>query len=163
MCAVQSCHVPFFCSCLFPMIVHLRCWAHLLPEQMGRQTNRCEIVINISNLTVGVKHSIGPRTTFFPNLHSVDEERLECLPILQHQYHDFPTSYLKQTALDSWDNIYFGLPYLSQESMVLSQLQLAYLYYLELSLTVLQNYRIVAFANLWLTSLKYQKVEKQQQ
>ena len=37
---------------------------------------------------------------------------------------------------------YFGLPYLSQESMVLSQLQLAYLYYLELPLTVLQNYRI---------------------
>ena len=22
---VQSCHVPFFCSCLFPMIVHFRC------------------------------------------------------------------------------------------------------------------------------------------
>ena len=25
MCAVQSCHVPFFCSCLFPMIMHLHC------------------------------------------------------------------------------------------------------------------------------------------
>ena len=47
--------------------------------------------------------------------------------------------------------------------MVLSQLQLAYLYYLELSLTVLQNYRITAFVNLLLTPLKYQKVEKQQQ
>ena len=23
---------PFFCSCFFPMIVHLRCWAHLLLE-----------------------------------------------------------------------------------------------------------------------------------
>ena len=45
-------------------------------------------------------------------------------------------------------NICFGLPYLSQESMVLSQLQLAYLYHIELSLTVLQNYRITAFANL---------------
>ena len=33
-----------------------------------------------------------------------------------------PTSHLKQAALDSWDNIYFGLPSLSQESMVLSQL-----------------------------------------
>ena len=128
-----------------------------------QETNRCEIVINISNLTVGVKHSIGPRTTFFPNLHSVDEERLECLPILQHQYHDFPTSYLKQTALDSWDNIYFGLPYLSQASMVLSQLQFAYLYYLELSFAILQNCRITAFVNLWLIPLKYQKVEKQQQ
>ena len=32
MCAVQSCHVPFFCSCLFPMIMHLHCWAHLLLE-----------------------------------------------------------------------------------------------------------------------------------
>ena len=26
------CHVPFFCRCLFPMIVHLRCWAHVLLE-----------------------------------------------------------------------------------------------------------------------------------
>ena len=55
---------------------------------------------NISSLTVGVKHSIGLRTTFSPNLHSVEEETLECFPILQHQYHDFPTSYLKQTAWD---------------------------------------------------------------
>ena len=66
-------------------------------------------------------------------------------------------------ALDSWDNVYFGLPYLSQDSMVLSQPQLAYLYYLEISLTVLQNYRITAFVNLWITPLKYQKVKKQQQ
>ena len=82
-----------------------------------------------------------------------------------HWYYDLPTSYLKQVALDSWDNIYFGLPYLSQESMVLSQLQFAfaYFYYLELSYAVLQNYRITAFVNLWLTPLKYQKVEKQQQ
>ena len=45
-------------------------------------------------------------------------------------------------------NIYFGLPYLSLESMSLSQLQLACLCYLELCLTVLQNYRITAFVNL---------------
>ena len=45
---------------------------------------------------------------------------------------------IQQAALDSRDNIYFGLSYLSQESIVFSQLQLAYLYYLELSLTVLQ-------------------------
>ena len=30
-------------------------------------------------------------------------------------YHDFLTSYLKQMAFDSGGNIYFGLPYLSQE------------------------------------------------
>ena len=52
------------------------------------------------------------------------------------------------TLISRLYNIYFGLPYLSQESMVLSQLQLAYLYYLELSLTVSQNYRITAFENL---------------
>ena len=50
-----------------------------------------------------------------------------------------------------------GLPHLSQESMVLSQLQLTYLSYLELPLTVLQSYRITAFP------LKHQKVEQQQQ
>ena len=53
-------------------------------------------------------------------------------------YYDFPNSYLKQAAFDTWENTYFGLPYLSQGSMVLSQLKLAYVYYLELSLTVLQ-------------------------
>ena len=65
------------------------------------------------------------------------------------------TSYLKQMALDS--------SYLSQESMVLSRQQLAYLYYLEISLTVLQNNKITAFVNLQLTPLKCQKVEKKQQ
>ena len=47
--------------------------------------------------------------------------------------------------------------------MALSQLQLAYLYCLELSLTVLQNYRIAAFVFLRSTPFKKQKVEKQQQ
>ena len=46
--------------------------------------------------------------------------------------------------------------------MVFSQLQLAYLYYIELSLTVLENYRITAFVNLWLSLMKQQKVENQQ-
>ena len=59
-------------------------------------------------------------------------------------------------ASDSWDNI-------SQESMILSRQQLAYLYYLETSHTVLQNYRITAFVNLQLTPLKCQKVKKQQE
>ena len=67
-------------------------------------------------------------------------------------------------ALNSWDNIYFGLPYLSQESIVLSQLQLVSLLILSWAFSYnLTNYRITAFVNLWLTPLKYQKVEKQQQ
>ena len=45
-------------------------------------------------------------------------------------------------ALDSWDNICFALPYLSQASMVFSRPQLAYWYYLEISPTALQNCRI---------------------
>ena len=57
------------------------------------------------------------------------------------------TSYLKQTVLDSSDNIYFDLSYVFQESMILSQLQLTYLYCLQLSLTSLQNYGITAFMN----------------
>ena len=66
-------------------------------------------------------------------------------------------------ALDSLDNIYFGLPCLSQESMVISRPQLAYVYYFEISLKVLQNYRITAFVNLRLTPLTCQKVIKKQQ
>ena len=65
-------------------------------------------------------------------------------------------------ALDILDNILVFLIF-SQESMVLCQLQLAYLYYLELSLTVLQSDRITACVNLWLSPLKHQKVEKQEQ
>ena len=44
--------------------------------------------------------------------------------------------------------------------MVLSQLPLAYL---DLSLTISQNYRITALVNLRLRILKHQKVGKQQQ
>ena len=51
--------------------------------------------------------------------------------------------------------------------MVLSQPQLAYLYYLHIALTVLQSYKTtelhIAFVNPRLTPLKYQKVKKQQQ
>ena len=63
--------------------------------------NRFEILINISTLAVGVKYSIGHRTMFSLNLHSVEEETLESLSILQHKYLDFPTTCLKQAALDS--------------------------------------------------------------
>ena len=129
---------------------------------MDWQTNKCEIVINMSNLTVGVKYSIGLRTMFSPNLYSVS--RGGNFGMFAHSttfISWFSHIISKQAAWDSWNNIYFGFPNLSQESMVLSQLQLAYLYYLEPSLTVFQNYRITAFVNLWLTILKYQKVEKQ--
>ena len=69
----------------------------------------------------------------------------------------------KTGSFGSWENIYFGLPYLSQELMVLSQPQLIYLYYFEISNKVLQNYKITAFVNLRLTPLKCQKEKKQQQ
>ena len=52
---------------------------------------------------------------------------------------------------------------LSEESTDLFRQQLAYLYDLEISLTVLQNYRITAFVNLRFTPLKFQKVKKKQQ
>ena len=63
------------------------------------------------------------------SLNGLAHKCLECLPIPQRFYHDFPTSYVKQAALDNWDNIYFGLPCLSQEPMVLSQPQFTYIYY----------------------------------
>ena len=44
--------------------------------------------------------------------------------------------------------------------MVLSRPQLAYLYCLKIAPTVLQNYNILAFVNLQLIPLKYQKVKK---
>ena len=67
-------------------------------------------------------------------------------------------SYLKQAAMESWDNIYFDLPYLSQELTVLSQLQLNYLYYLELflSLIKLRNYSLCESL---IKPFKYQKLE----
>ena len=70
------------------------------------------------------------------------------LKLMSVCFQDFAASYQKQAALDSGDNIYFGLPHLSQKLMVLSQLQLTYLHYLDLPLTILQNYRIAAFLNL---------------
>ena len=46
--------------------------------------------------------------------------------------------------------------------MIFSELELDYLYYLEFSLTVFQNYRITAFESFWLSPLKRQKVENEQ-
>ena len=70
MCAVQRGHVPFL-QLLFPN-----------DSAFALLNTAVEIAINISNLTVGVKHC--------PNLHSAEEETLKCLLILQ--YHDFSTS-----------------------------------------------------------------------
>ena len=61
---------------------------------------------------------------------------------------------------NSWDNIYIGLPYLSKESIFLncSSLTCINLSFLQ------QSYcRTTVFVNLWLSPLKQQKVEKQQQ
>ena len=70
-----------------------------------------------------VKHFISLRATFPPNLHLVEEKLWNVSSFCNINFPAF-TSHLKQAALDSWDNTYFGLPYLSQESMVLSQLLL---------------------------------------
>ena len=86
---------------------------------MGMQMRICYPYIYLNKHLDSISH----RTTFSHNLHLVEGEALECLPILQNLYHNFPTAYLKQTSLGSWDNIYFGLPYLSQESMVVSQIR----------------------------------------
>ena len=70
-------------SCSFFIVEHT-CCSNVVNSKVGRQMSRCEIVINISNLTLVVKHSIGRRTSFSPNLHSVGEKTLECFLILQH-------------------------------------------------------------------------------
>ena len=57
----------------------------------------------------------------------------------------------RTSSSESWNNSYFFLSCLSQQSIVLSQMQIDYLYYHEFSLTVLQNYIITTFVNLWLT------------
>ena len=81
-CSKMPCSIFFFalffaavCSQCICVVEHTCCLKDL-NSNGGRETNRCQIVINISNLTVGVKHSIGRRTTFSPNLHLVVEETL---------------------------------------------------------------------------------------
>ena len=51
----------------------------LTPRWVNRRRDMKQLTINILRLTVGVKHSI-----LSPNLHLVEEENLEWLPILQH-------------------------------------------------------------------------------
>ena len=56
----------------------------LTPRRVNRRKDLKLLSINKSTLKLGVKHSISRGTTFSPNLHLVEEETLECLPILQH-------------------------------------------------------------------------------
>ena len=69
-----------------PTFFEHTCCSNVVNSKEGKQTKRCEKVIhkyNLSKLTLEVKHSISRRTTFSTNLHLVEEETLECLPILQ--------------------------------------------------------------------------------
>ena len=95
-CAVQSDHVPFFCSCLSPirpMPVHLRnlfllsttvARMLLTPRWVRIRKDMRQLSMNISKLTVGVKHSISHRTTFLPNPHLVEEAT--CFPFFVPRY-----------------------------------------------------------------------------
>ena len=73
MCAVQSGHVPFFLQYLPPTIVHLRN-LFLLNTRVARmllvskRKDVKQLSINISKLTVVVKHAISRGITFSPNL-----------------------------------------------------------------------------------------------
>ena len=81
-CAVECGHVPFYCSCLSPMLVHL-CDLFLLSTPVARMllTSRWvsrrkdvnQLSINISKQTVGVKHSISHRNKFSPTPHLVEQ------------------------------------------------------------------------------------------
>ena len=66
----------------------------------------------------------------------------------------FPHFIWKQATLDSYVIIFTLIFLICLKS---ERFFLNYLYYLEVSLTVLQNCWITAFVNLWLTPLKYQQ------
>ena len=110
----------------------------------------------MSKLTFGVKHFISRRTTFSRNLHLVEEENLQCLTFYNINITIAPL-YIQSRCLWIAEIIFTLVFLIFQESIILSQLQLAYLCYLELSLTVLQNYRMTALVNLGLIPLRYTK------
>ena len=71
----------FAAVCPQPIFVEHTCCSNVVNSKFGKQTKRCEVdvkYINISKLTVGVKHSIIRRSTFSPNPHFVEEET--CFP-----------------------------------------------------------------------------------
>ena len=72
-CAVHCGYVPFFCSCLSPMLVRLRnlfllstptARMLLFPGWVSRQKDVKQLSINILKLTVGVKHYKPQRNVF---------------------------------------------------------------------------------------------------
>ena len=54
----------------------------LIPRWVSRRKDAKQLSINISKLTLGVKHSISHRTKFFHSLHLEEDETLECLPMI---------------------------------------------------------------------------------
>ena len=81
-----------FCSWLTQMIVYLRnlflmstrvTRMLLTPGWVNRRRDVKQLSINISILTIEVKHSISRRTTFSRYRYLAEEETLECLLILQ--------------------------------------------------------------------------------
>ena len=59
----------WWCICVAEHI----CCSKVVNSKVDHETSRCQIIVNKSNLTVGVKHSISRRTTFSPNLHLVQD------------------------------------------------------------------------------------------
>ena len=74
--------------------------------------------------------------------------------------HSTTLTSLFPSFISKTDGFEFTLDHLSQKSMVLSQLQLACLYYLELSLTALENYRIYSLCESLINSFGVSKCEK---
>ena len=92
-------------------------------------------------------HSISRRAAFSRNLHLLEEETLECLTIVKTLISQF-SHFISKAVGFGWLIQYLlwsSLSSLSQEWLFLNCL-----YYLELSLAVLQNCRVTAFVNLWL-------------
>ena len=69
-CLKMPCHFQFFYSCLFPIIMHLRCWAHLLLECCELQGGSGDKQMWNSHKYIKFNswsyHSIAHRTTFSP-------------------------------------------------------------------------------------------------
>ena len=131
-------------------VIDYTCCSNVVNSKVGRQTNRCEIVINKSNLTVGL--SIPP----------CPEQRFFLISKLSKVCSFYNINIMLFLIAELIFTLVFRIFLKSQ--MVLSQLQLASLFILSWAFSYsLTNHRITVFVNLWLTPLKHQKVEKQQQ
>ena len=104
----------------------------LTPWWVSRRKDVKWFSINISKLTLGVKHSISRKTTL--------RKLWNVCPFYNINITSF--HFISKTGgLGGWDNIYFGLPYLSLESMALSQ-SLILSWAFSDSLTKFQNYSL---------------------